>query len=155
MIVTEGGRFGGYGLFLSKGIEGVGRGHVVFMHNLLDLKRTTWEGPKLKPGKHTILFDFKYNGPGFGKGGTGELFLDGESVAKKSLEHMTPIMFPEDEDFDIGQDTRSGVAAIEYRYDTPFKFTGKINKLRFNLGPSEYTALESKAAAERVARAKD
>ncbi len=155
MIVTEGGRFGGYGLFLSKGIEGIGRGHVVFMHNLLDLKRTAWEGPELKAGKHTIVFQFKYDGPGFGKGGTGELFVDGNSVAKKTLEHMTPVMFPEDEDFDIGQDTRSGVAAIEYRYDVPFKFTGKITKLRFDLGPAQYTAAEHNAAAERVAREKD
>src|SRR6185436_313682 len=102
MIVTEGGRFGGYGLFLSNGVEGIGRGHVVFMHNLLDLKRTAWEGPELKAGKHTIVFEFKYDGPGIGKGGTGELSVDGESVSKKKLEHMTPVMFPEDEDFDIG-----------------------------------------------------
>lgn len=155
MICTEGGRFGGYGLFLSKGIEGIGRGHVVFMHNLLDLKRTAWEGPELKAGKHTIVFQFKYDGPGFGKGGTGELFVDGDSVAKKTLDHMTPVMFPEDEDFDIGQDTRTGVAMIEYRYDTPFKFTGKITKLRFDLGRPQYTAAEHNAAAERVARAKD
>jgi len=128
---------------------------VVFMHNLLDLKRTAWEGPELKAGKHTIIFDFKYDGPGFGKGGTGELFVDGQSVAKKALEHMTPIMFPEDEDFDIGSDTRTGVAAIEYRYDTPFKFTGKINKLRFDLGPSQYTESDKQKAAEAVARAKD
>jgi arylsulfatase len=155
MICTEGGRFGGYGLFLSKGIEGVGRGHVVFMHNLCDLKRTSWEGPELKAGKHTILFDFKYDGPGFGKGGTGELFVDGKSVAKKALEHMTPIVFPEDEDFDIGSDTRTGIAAIEYRYDTPFKFTGKITKLRFDLGPSQYTEADKQKAAEAIARAKD
>ena len=155
MIVTEGGRFGGYGLFLSKGIEGIGRGHVVFLYNFLDLKRTAWEGPELKPGKHTIRFDFKYDGPGFGKGGTGELFVDGKSVAKKKLEHTTPVMFPEDEDFDVGQDTRTGVAMIEYRYDCPFKFTGKILKLRYDLGPAQYTAAEYKAAAERVARAKD
>jgi arylsulfatase len=45
MIVTQGGRFGGYGLFLSKGEFGFGRGKVVFLYNLLDLKRTTWEGP--------------------------------------------------------------------------------------------------------------
>ena len=45
MIVTEGGRFGGYGLFLSKGEFGFGRGKVVFLYNLLDLKRTAWEGP--------------------------------------------------------------------------------------------------------------
>ena len=135
MIVTEGGRFGGYGLFLSKGVADVGRGHVVFLYNLLDLKRTAWEGPELKSGKHTIRFDFKYEGPGFGKGGTGELFVDGKSVAKKKLENTTPVMFPEDEDFDVGQDTRTGVAMIEYRYDCPFKFTGKILKLRYDLGP--------------------
>src|SRR5204862_7951211 len=73
MIVTQGGRFGGYGLFLSKGEFGFGRGHVVFLYNLLDLKRSMWEGAELKPGKHTIRFVFKYAGPGFGKGGTGEL----------------------------------------------------------------------------------
>jgi arylsulfatase len=155
MIVTEGGRFGGYGLFLSKGVEGIGRGHVVFLYNLLDLKRTAWEGPELKPGKHTIRFDFKYDGPGFGKSGTGELFVDDEYVAKKKLEHTTPIEFPEDEDFDVGQDTRTGVAMLEYRYDCPFKFTGKILKLRYDLGREQYTAAEYKAAAERVARAKD
>ena len=135
MIVTEGGRFGGYGLFLSKGIEGFGHGHVVFLYNLLDLKRTAWEGPELKPGKHAIRFTFKYDGPGFGKGGTGELFVDDKSVVKKAMENSTPIEFPEDEDFDIGQDTRTGVAAIEYRYDCPFKFNGTIDKLTFDLGP--------------------
>ena len=49
MIVTQGGRFGGYGLFLSKGEFGVGRSKPVFLYNLLDLKRTAWEGPELKP----------------------------------------------------------------------------------------------------------
>ena len=68
MIATEGGRFGGYGLFLSKGDMGVGRGHVVFLYNLLGLQRTIWEGPELAPGTHTITFDFEFNGPGLGKG---------------------------------------------------------------------------------------
>jgi arylsulfatase len=135
MIVTEGGRFGGYGLFLSKGDFGVGRGKVVFLYNLLDLKRTTWEGPELSGGKHTIVFDFKSDGPGFGKGGTGVLFVDGKEVAQNSLEHTTPITFPEDETFDVGLDTRTGVALVEYRYDPPFKFTGKIDKLTFKLEP--------------------
>ena len=117
MIVTEGGRFGGYGLFLSKGELGIGRGKVVFLYNLLDLKRTIWEGPELSAGKHTIVFDFKPDGPGFGKGGTGVLSVDGKEVARNSMEHTTPITFPEDETFDVGQDTRTGVALIEYRYD--------------------------------------
>ncbi|WP_432704670.1 arylsulfatase [Ensifer sesbaniae] len=133
MIVTQGGRFGGYGLFLSKGEFGFGRGKVVFLYNLLDLKRTTWEGPELEPGNHTIVFDYKAAGTELGTGGTGVLTVDGKEVATNSLEHGIPITFPEDETFDIGQDTRTGVALLEYRYDTPFKFTGKIDKLTFKL----------------------
>jgi arylsulfatase len=135
MIVTEGGRFGGYGLFLSKGEFGFERGKVVFLYNFLDLKRTIWEGPELEAGKHTIVFDFKSDGPGLAKGGTGVLSVDGREVAKNTMEHTTPITFPEDETFDIGQDTRTGVALLEYRYDPPFRFTGKINKLTVKLEP--------------------
>ena len=96
MIVTEGGRFGGYGLLLSKGELGVGRGKFVFLYNLLNLKRTIWENPGLNAGKHTIRFDFTYDGPGFGKGGTGTPAVDGKEVATNTLEHSTPILFPED-----------------------------------------------------------
>ena len=59
MIQTNGGRFGGYGMYLLKGKP-------VFVWNLLDLKRVRWEGPgPLSPGKHTLEFDFKYDGLGF------------------------------------------------------------------------------------------
>jgi arylsulfatase len=140
MIVTDGGRFGGYGLFLSKGELGVGRGKPVFLYNLLDLKRTTWEGPELGAGKHTIAFDWKSDGPGLGKGGAGVLSVDGKEVARNSMENSTPITFPEDETFDVGRDTRSGVAMLEYRYDVPFAFTGKIDKLAFKLEPQPVVA---------------
>jgi arylsulfatase A-like enzyme len=136
MIVTHGGRFGGYGLFLSKGKLGLGSGKVVFLYNLLDLKRTRWEGPELAAGKHTIAFDFKSEGDGLGKGGTGVLYVDGKQVDRKSMDNTTPVTFPEDESFDIGQDTRTGVALIEDRYEAPFKFTGKIDKLTFKLEPA-------------------
>ena len=136
MIVTEGGRFGGYGLFLSKGDFGVGRGRVVFLYNLLDLKRTIWEGPELEVGKHRVTFDYKADGTNLGTGGMGVLSVDGKEVARNSLEHGIPVTFPEDETFDVGLDTRTGVALLEYRYDTPFEFTGKIDKLTFELGRS-------------------
>ena len=83
MIVTEGGRFAGYGLFLSKGEFGIGRGKPVFLYNLLDVKRTAWEGPELKVGKHTITFDFKLDGNSFGAGGTGILSVDGRGSGQK------------------------------------------------------------------------
>ena len=140
MIVTQGGRFGGYGLFLSKGEFGFDRGKVVFLYNLLDLKRTMWEGPELQAGTHTVKFDFKSDDPGLGKGGTGVLYVDGHEVARNSMEHTTPITFPEDESFDIGQDTRTPLALVEYRYDVPFKFTGKIDKLTFELDPRQSAA---------------
>lgn len=52
----------------------------------------------------------------------------------------TPITFPEDETFDIGQDTRTPLALIEYRYDVPCKFIGKIDKLTIKLEPEPLAA---------------
>jgi arylsulfatase len=98
----------------------------------------------LQAGNHTIVFDFKPEAPGLGKGGTGILSVDGREVARNTLDHTTPIAFPEDETFDIAQDTRTGVALVEYRYDVPFKFTGKIDKLTFKLEPPQDTAQDSK-----------
>ena len=75
MIVTQGGRLGGYGLYLLKGKP-------VFNYNMLILAQFRWEGPDaLTPGKHTIEFDFTYDGPGIAKGGTGVLKVDGKDVA--------------------------------------------------------------------------
>ena len=73
------------------------------------------------------------------------LSVDGKEVARNSMEHGTPITFPEDESFDVGQDTRTGVAMLDYRYEVPFKFTGKIDKLTFNLKPEPEAAPEPKA----------
>src|SRR5450631_3442293 len=109
MIVTLGGRFGGYALYLLKGKP-------VFVYNLLDLERFRWEGgvggadwlgDSLAPGKHTIVFDFKYDGPGPGKGGTGVFTVDGKLVAAKTIPHTIPILMTIDETFDVGIYTRS------------------------------------------------
>ena len=79
MINTLGGRGGGHGLYLLKGKP-------VFVYNFFDLERFRWEGPAaLTPGKHTVVFDFKYDGPGFGKGGTGVLSVDGKEVASAEI----------------------------------------------------------------------
>ena len=68
--------------------------------------------------------------------GNASVTVDGKEVAKNSMKNGIPITFPEDETFDVGQDTRTGVALVEYRYDSPFKFTGRINKLTFKLEPA-------------------
>jgi arylsulfatase A-like enzyme len=129
MLVTLGGRFGGYGLYLLKGKP-------VFLYNFLDLERYRWEGQQaLTPGKHTIVFDFKYDGPGFGKGGTGMLKVDDHDVASKQVPHTVPFIMTIDETFDVGVDTRTPVDDTDYQ--VPFRFTGKLAKLTFNLGPEQ------------------
>jgi hypothetical protein len=71
---------------------------------------------------------------------TGVLSVDGKEVARKTTENSMPITLPEDETFDVGSDTRTGVAMIEYRYEPPFKFPGKIDKLTFKLEPEPQAA---------------
>ena len=94
MIVTEGRAIRRLWPVSEQRLEGIRHGRPVFLYNLLDLKRTVWDGPELGPGKHTLRFDFKYDGPGFGKSGTGELFVDGKSVAKKTHRTNDPHHVP-------------------------------------------------------------
>jgi arylsulfatase len=147
MLNTLGGRFGGYGLYLVKGKP-------VFTYNLLALEKFRWAGPQaLTPGKHTILFDFKYDGPGLAKGGTGVLSVDGKEVARKAIPHTVPALFTIDESFDVGVDTRTGVDDKDYK--PPFRFTGKLDKLTIKLGPNQMMASDQKAKAETIARVND
>ena len=41
--------------------------------------------PPLAAGKHTIVFDFTYDGPGIAKGGTGVWKVDGRDVRTLSI----------------------------------------------------------------------
>jgi arylsulfatase A-like enzyme len=147
MLNTLGGRFGGYGLYLVKGKP-------VFTYNLLALEKFRWDGPQaLTPGKHTVVFDFKYDGPGMAKGGTGVLSVDGKEVAHKTIPHTIPALMTIDESFDVGVDTRTGVDDKDYQ--PPFRFTGKLDKLTIKLEPPKMTAEEEKAKAEAIARVND
>jgi arylsulfatase len=97
------------------------------------------------------VFDFKYDGPGPGNGGTGVLLVDGKEVSKRTIPHTIPLLMSIDETFDVGVDTRS---PVDFSYNVPFLFTGTIDKLNFKLGPEQMTAEEKKSAAELIARAR-
>jgi arylsulfatase len=142
MIVTQGGRFGGYGFYVLKGKP-------VFTWNLVDLKRVKWQGTEvLSPGKHTLEFDFKYNGlgmgtlafnnmSGIGQGGTGVLKVDGKAVATQTMEHTLPLILQWDENFDVGADT--GTPVDDQDYQVPFTFTGKLDKLTLTIDRPQLT----------------
>ncbi len=155
MIVTSGGRFAGFGFYLLAGKP-------VFLWNLVDIERIRWEGPEaLTPGRHTVEFDFKYDGLGFGtisfgsmsgvgQGGTGTLKVDGKAVQTQAMKHTIPIILQWDESFDIGSDTLTGVNDADYK--PPFPLTAKLNKLtikidRPQLSPADEQKLKAGLAA--------
>jgi arylsulfatase len=142
MLNTNGGRFGGYGLYLLKGKP-------VFTHNLADFVRFRWEGKEaLTPGKHTVAFDFTYDEPGFGKGGTGVLKVDGKAVDTRKIPHSTAMIFQWDETFDVGSDT--GTPVDDRDYKVPFTFTGKLNRLTVKIGPMQLFPKEKEAIKKKV-----
>jgi arylsulfatase A-like enzyme len=147
MIATLGGRFGGYGLYLLNGKP-------VFTYNFVDLVRFRWEGQQaLTPGKHTIVFDFTYDGPGFGKSGTGVLKVDDKEVDNKKIPHTIPFFMALDETFDVGVDTRTPVDDNDYQ--VPFRFTGKIAKLTVKLAPVQLTSEDHQVIQHALAKARD
>jgi arylsulfatase A-like enzyme len=147
MIVTTGGRWGGWGLYILNGKP-------VFDYNMLILAQYRWEGSDvLTPGNHTIVFEYTYDGPGIAKGGSGVLKVDDKVVATGKQANSIAFLQVSDETFDVGVDTRTGVNDKDYQ--VPFAFNGTINKLTVNLGPTQFSAAEEAKIREATARAKD
>ena len=161
MIVTSGGRFGGWGFYLLKGKP-------VFVWNLVDLERIKWEGgTALSPGKHSIEFEFEYDGlgigtmaynnfSGIGRPGVGTLKVDGKEVQTLKMEKTIPIILQWDESFDIGSDTITGVNDADYK--PPFPLTAELEKLTITvnrpvLSPDEIEKL--KKGMEKVAAGRE
>jgi len=159
MILTSGGRFAGYGFYLLKGKP-------VWLWNMVDLQRIKWEGPDaLTPGRHTLEFDFRYDGlgpgtlafndfSGVGRPGVGTLKVNGKVVDTKPMARTLPMILQWDEAFDIGSDTLTGVNDADYK--PPFALTAKLNKLtikldRPQLSPADVKRLQS-AMLEKAKR---
>jgi arylsulfatase len=80
VLVAAGGNVGGYALFVKDGKP-------TYEYNYFTVERFKIASEdKLTPGQHAIRFEFKYDGGGVGKGGTGKLFVDDKEVAKGRIE---------------------------------------------------------------------
>ncbi len=158
MILTSGGRFGGYGFYLLDGKP-------TFLWNMVDLERIKWEGTEaLAPGKHEVEFVFKYDGlgsgtlafndfSGVGRSGTGTLWVDGEAVETKKMDKTLPMILQWDESFDIGSDTLTGVNDADYA--PPFALTAKLDKLTITLDRPQLSEADRKKLEEAMLRASD
>jgi arylsulfatase A-like enzyme len=124
VLLTQGGRFCGWGLYVLDGVP-------KFHYNIVGVKRYDVTGREtLKPGKHTVALDFKYDGGGKGKGGTATLSVDGSKVGETRFDISIPLRISLDETLDCGEDTGTPVSED---YKVPFKFTGEIEKVVIEL----------------------
>jgi len=143
MLMTDGGRFAGYGFYLLGG-------RPVFAWNLVGLEIVKWEGREaLPPGRHTLEFAWDSEGPGLGKGGTGTLKVNGRVVDRHPMPRSLPITVAWDEAFNVGQDT--GTPVVPGDYQVPFRFTGKLVRLSVQLGPRQLS-LGERERVERTRR---
>ncbi len=127
VIIAQGGRFGGWTLYM-KG------GKLRYCYNWLDKERYTIESKDPLPaGKATVKFEFKYDGGGVGKGGTGLLYVNDQKVAQGRIEHTEPFIFSADETEDVGEDLATPVTEDYKEGDN--KFTGTIEKIVLTITP--------------------
>ena len=121
-LIAQGGRFGGWSLYVKDGVP-------AYDYNFLGLQRFSVASvKKLAPGKHTVVFDFAYDGGGPAKGGKGTLTVDGEKVGEGRIERTQPGIFSADETADIGIDL--GTPVVEaIGAEAKSRFTGRIPKL--------------------------
>jgi arylsulfatase len=121
-ILAQGGRFGGWSLYVKNGVPG-------YEYNFLGLQRTTIAGrQRLPAGKATVVFDFAYDGGGPGKGGMGTLSVNGQKVAEGRIPATQPGIFSADETGDVGIDL--GTPVVEaIGAEAKSRFTGRIPKV--------------------------
>jgi arylsulfatase len=122
IILAQAGRFGGWALYARDGVP-------AYDYNWLGLQQTSIAATTpLTVGKHTVRFEFAYDGGGPGKGGLGTLFVNGTNVAEGRIEHTQGGIFSADETTDVGIDL--GTPVVEaIGADAKSRFTGRIPKV--------------------------
>ena len=121
VIIAQGGRFGGWSLYVDDGKP-------AFDYNFLGLEHFVINSDtELPKGKVTLTFKFAYDGGGAGKGGLGTLLIDGKKVGEGRIERTQPAIFSADETAGVGVDDSTPVTSAYKKGDN--KFTGEILKI--------------------------
>ncbi|MEW6742960.1 MAG: arylsulfatase [Planctomycetota bacterium] len=127
VIIAQAGRFGGWSLYM-KG----GRLHHVY--NWGGLERTVVSSPQALPaGRHTVRYEFAYDGGAPGSGGVGRLLVDGAGVGEARIPKTVPFAYSGDEGVDVGVDHETPVTEEYAEADN--HFTGRIHKVTVEAQP--------------------
>jgi arylsulfatase len=148
VLATIGGRFGGWALM----VQDSKPQFVYALSNQPEHKFRVASAQTLAPGNHVVRIDFKYDGGGIGKGGTGTLLVDGNQVAQGVIPQTLMVRFSLDETFDVGEDTGTPVVE-DYADKMPFPFSGTLKKVIVVLEPEKLTDEERKRLLEEQAKA--
>jgi arylsulfatase A-like enzyme len=142
VIVSQGGAFGGWSLYLHEG-------RPAYCYNLFGMQRFTVHGDTAVPsGEHQVRMEFGYDGGGLGKGGTVDLFVDGKPAAQGRVEATVPMIFSADETLDVGSDTATPVSD-DYGPEND-TFSGRIHWVQIDLGDDARDADHLISADERL-----
>jgi len=126
VILAQGGRFGGWSLYLKDGKP-------TYTYNWVGLERhTVTASEPVAAGKATIKLDFVYDGGGRGKGGTASLSVNGRKVGEGRIEKTIANLISTDEGADVGEDDDSPVSE-DYVAGLKSRFTGKIDKVTIDV----------------------
>jgi arylsulfatase len=125
VIVAQGGAFGGFSLYAHEG-------KLAYCYNMFGLQRYKVYGREPMPaGEHQVRMEFTYDGGGLGKGGSVDLFLDGDKVGEGRVESTVPMVFSGDETTDVGTDGGTPVSDDHGPKET--EFNGRINWVQFDI----------------------
>ena len=145
MILAQGGRFGGWSLYLKDGKP-------TYCYNFLGLQEYKVAAPQaVAAGKATIRMNFDYDGGGVGKGGTATILVNGEKVASGRIERTQPMIFSADETAAVGVDDATPVTTDYKERDNAF--TGRILKVTVEVKPIGAAVKAEADSAQRKAGA--
>ncbi|WP_349426203.1 arylsulfatase [Microbacterium sp. LWS13-1.2] len=146
VIIAQGGRFGGWSLYL---LDGAAR----FVYNALGIHRFTISaGSAVAPGIHQVRAEFAYDGGGLAKGGDVTIYYDGAPVGTGRVGLTQPMVFSADETTDIGYESGTPVSD-DYTPQTS-RFRGRINWVQIDLGTDDHDHLIDPDERVRIAMAR-
>jgi arylsulfatase len=125
VIIAQGGRFGGWSLYVIEGRPS-------YTYNLLGRRHFDIDADApVPPGTHQVRMEFSYDGGGLGQGAAVALYLDGDKIGEGRLDATVPLAFSGDETCDIGSDTASPVSE---RYSPAAShFTGTVQWVQIDI----------------------
>jgi arylsulfatase len=145
VVISQGGAFAGWSLYLHEGKP-------KYCHNLAGLQRYYVEADTPMPaGEHQLRMEFAYDGGGLAKGGLVTLYVDGDKVGEGRVQATVPMLYSADETCDIGFD--AGTPVSEDYTSADGNFNGKVKWVQLDAALADSDHLITPEERFRVAMA--